>query len=454
VRSLTVAAVTGAVVVAVALGGCRTRLLPEAGGAPPPDLAGFDQGGDDLAAPDLAPPPICGDGVVDPGEQCDDGNRDDGDDCLSSCLRARCGDGVVWRDAEACDDGNLDDQDGCKNNCALPTCGDARVQPPEQCDDGNSDDGDDCLTTCLDAHCGDGALHRGVEQCDDGNRSNTDACVNTCEPARCGDGFVEAGVEQCDDGNAVDDDFCDHRCRLPVCGDGVRAGAEQCDHGKDNGNRPAFLVTQPSGLAFGTNPLIQNRSSALFYDYFSASSHTGFEAVGESRIYLYVDAGTGRLSLILTHGIDFDTTGLVQPPSAVNMDISGLPPGFKIDLSDDPGEFTATSASTAAGRWVFNQNSDGGILGGLQFPGVWKVTVTPAFQSGLATWGWVRDDLTRVGLTMGQTITIEAFDQSSACRTDCTIPRCGDHILDGGEVCDDGNTTGGDGCAADCKSLR
>jgi cysteine-rich repeat protein len=33
------------------------------------------------------------------------------------------------------------------------------------------------------------------------------------------------------------------------------------------------------------------------------------------------------------------------------------------------------------------------------------------------------------------------------------VPACGDGILDGGEVCDDGNTVGGDGCAADCSSL-
>ncbi|NVB38299.1 hypothetical protein G6O69_10690 [Pseudenhygromyxa sp. WMMC2535] len=33
-----------------------------------------------------APSPTCGNGVVDsPDEQCDDGNDDDGDACLSSC---------------------------------------------------------------------------------------------------------------------------------------------------------------------------------------------------------------------------------------------------------------------------------------------------------------------------------------------------------------------------------
>jgi cysteine-rich repeat protein len=75
-------------------------------------------------------------------------------------------------------------------------------------------------------------------------------------------------------------------------------------------------------------------------------------------------------------------------------------------------------------------------------------------MQGVSTWGWVRDDLQRIPLKIGETITIEAFDQSTACRKDCTIPRCGDKILDGGEVCDDGNNVDGDGCAANCKSLR
>ena len=72
---------------------------------------------------------------------------------------------------------------------------------------------------------------------------------------------------------------------LPVCGDGKRAGAEQCDLGAANGDQPAFLVTQPSGTHIATNPLVHAESAVIFYDYFSASSHTGLEMVGESRIY-------------------------------------------------------------------------------------------------------------------------------------------------------------------------
>jgi len=39
-----------------------------------------------------------------------------------------------------------------------------------------------------------------------------------------------------------------------------------------------------------------------------------------------------------------------------------------------------------------------------------------------------------------------------ACRTDCGPARCGDHVLDGGEECDDGNTSGCDGCTFDCRA--
>jgi len=37
------------------------------------------------AAPPAAAPPACGNGSVELGEQCDDGNTSDGDGCLSTC---------------------------------------------------------------------------------------------------------------------------------------------------------------------------------------------------------------------------------------------------------------------------------------------------------------------------------------------------------------------------------
>src|SRR5205085_12660879 len=47
---------------------------------------------------------VCGNGVVEIGEQCDDGNTADCDGCSAGCRVERCGDGVV-QCGEQCDDG-------------------------------------------------------------------------------------------------------------------------------------------------------------------------------------------------------------------------------------------------------------------------------------------------------------------------------------------------------------
>jgi fibro-slime domain-containing protein len=62
--------------------------------------------------------PICGDGIVSLGEECDDGDNDGGyGECGVGCtLGSFCGDGVVDGDEE-CDDGNNIDGDGCGSGC-------------------------------------------------------------------------------------------------------------------------------------------------------------------------------------------------------------------------------------------------------------------------------------------------------------------------------------------------
>src|SRR5262249_53162370 len=146
----------------------------------------------------------------------------------------------------------------------------------------------------------------------------------------------------------------------------------------------------------------------------------------ESRTYMYIDGNTGRLHLVVTHGEDNN-----QPSARVNMDISGIPQGFSVDISDDPGEFVATGATTASGRWMFNSNSDGGVIGGLPFPGTWTIVVAPQFIQGITTWGFVKSNLQRVSLKLNENLTIQAFDSAGTCRKNCTKPRCGDGVLDG-----------------------
>ncbi|MCY1009148.1 DUF4215 domain-containing protein [Nannocystis pusilla] len=166
--------------------------------------------------------PACGNGVLEPGEQCDDGNADPGDDCEPDCTLTpgeNCGNGVV-DDGEECDDGNDDDTDACTNTCKNAVCGDgAIIAGTEECDDGNDDDTDDCLSSCKNATCGDGQLHDGVEVCDNGGDNDDtayDGCTTQCQfGPRCGDETVQAPEEECDDGTPDGDDLCNACKNVP-----------------------------------------------------------------------------------------------------------------------------------------------------------------------------------------------------------------------------------------------
>ena len=72
---------------------------------------------------------VCGNGIVELGEQCDDKNSVPFDGCYNcladpSCTagtcQAVCGDGKRYG-SEACDDGNIRDGDGCSHDCEVET---------------------------------------------------------------------------------------------------------------------------------------------------------------------------------------------------------------------------------------------------------------------------------------------------------------------------------------------
>lgn len=124
-----------------------------------------------------APTPLCGDGVLDPGEICDDGPANgDHAACTSACMLAKCGDGLLHQGVEECD---LGDQ---------------------------NDDSAACTKTCNHAYCGDGLVHQGVEECDLGP-NNKAGVYNGCTPItcakgpHCGDSIVQIPDEECDDGD-------------------------------------------------------------------------------------------------------------------------------------------------------------------------------------------------------------------------------------------------------------
>ncbi len=221
----------------------------------------------------------CGNGIVDPGEVCDDGNIMDGDGCSHDCLsKEACGNGIV-DPGEACDDGNTFNgtcpnggtcnsnadcggdkcaADKCSHDCkSLQVCGNDIVDFDEVCDDGGTSDGkcpdgapcnanadcggakcspDGCSKDCeSNETCGNGIVDLG-EVCDNGSAN---AIGSACEPGcqtgnGCGNGIVDPG-EQCDDGNMINTDDC-VSCKFARCGDGFVDStgsdfSEQCDPG-------------------------------------------------------------------------------------------------------------------------------------------------------------------------------------------------------------------------------
>ena len=204
---------------------------------------------------------VCGNGVVDSGEECDDGPGTpvDGDGCNSTCgveagwgcegipsvCTELCGNGVIDGE-EACDDGNDASGDGCSscsvesgwecNNLAPPSvctelCGNDVRDTGEQCDDGGKVSGDGCSSIC--------GLEAGWE-CDE-------ATPNVCTEL-CGNGVIN-GAEECDDGNDASGDGCSSACSLEnhyVCPT-VNVSCTDCDVDGDGHDSTSTTCASLSG---------------------------------------------------------------------------------------------------------------------------------------------------------------------------------------------------------------
>jgi cysteine-rich repeat protein len=126
---------------------------------------------------------VCGDSIVDFGEDCDDGNTASADCCSSTCLFEAV--------ASPCDD-----EDACTSGDECDGAGACSSGAPVDCDDlnGCTDDACDALTGCVSAP--------NAAACDDG-----DACTTTdvCALGTCTGGPALG----CNDLNGCTDDTCD-----------------------------------------------------------------------------------------------------------------------------------------------------------------------------------------------------------------------------------------------------
>ncbi len=444
---------------------------------------------------------VCGDNKVNinDGEQCDDGNSDDTDACVS-CVIARCGDGFLESGVETCDPGI--DPATCNFDCTTSSCHDGKVNPAagEQCDDGNTADTDACVGNCVIAYCGDGLVRAGVEdcdfgatpttcnfdctasachdgkinaaageQCDDNNTDDTDACVGNCQRAFCGDGFVENGVEdcdfaatpttcnfdcttsschdgkvnpsageQCDDNNSDDTDACVGTCQVARCGDGyVQAGVEQCDWVADPSGCNTDCTTSTCGDG-KINPLAGEVCDDGNTDDTDGCTNSCQPAT----------CGDGVVQAGVEECDDGDTDNTDDCLNDCTFNTCG--DGYR-DISGTNTEACDDGNQVSEGECPYGTQScttcNADCSGTLSLTGRFCGDGTPDPEETC-------DD----GNTVNETACAYGLTSCSACNSTCnatlnpTVRFCGDGTMDPEEACDDGNADACGTCSATCQS--
>ncbi|CAD8214325.1 unnamed protein product [Paramecium pentaurelia] len=160
---------------------------------------------------------VCGNGIIQDFEQCDDGNTIPYDGCFECQYQCQencidCLDGTCLQSyfeevqIETCNFGFY-----LIDNKCLSICGDLIVASDERCDDENNEPFDGCFKCqyscslncqeCIDGYC---------INCENGFQLENNKCQE-----QCGNG-IKTQNEECDDGNIFFEDGCSETCQIEI----------------------------------------------------------------------------------------------------------------------------------------------------------------------------------------------------------------------------------------------
>ncbi|XXX77058.1 DVUA0089 family protein [Sorangium sp. So ce134] len=241
------------------------------------------------------------------------------------------------------------------------------------------------------AVCGDGAVLAPAEACDDGNRTAGDGCDPGCaiEP-----GFACAGAPSaCTDG----------------CGNGALGGAETCD---DGGNEDGDCCSRACQVEPGCE--VEPNDGP-------ASANDAFVIAPDGRIRAFIDpeGDVDVFSVTVPDGsVGRLTARTLDGPLGTTCSSLGV--DTYVTIADGSLETIADHDDIAEDNYcsylVLEKLSPGDYLVSVQ--------ISPAAEPA-------------------------TFDYTLSLALDTSV--CGDGALEGPELCDDGNTVGGDGCSAACE---
>jgi cysteine-rich repeat protein len=250
----------------------------------------------------------------------------------------------------------------------------------------------------------------------------------------CSDGVI-SGLETCDDLDLDDGDGCSSTCQeesgwdctgspsscATICNDGLPRGEEECDDGD-------FFETNGCTTSCKSGPVCTGASfpggDAFVTDPTTGTCYAAFD--GEPTTF-----GDAYASCVAIGGHLVTITGATEQAFVGSIQL-GIP---WIGASEDGNDTDAVFDWITTESWSFASFTSGEPDDDAGFGGNGECLAMVN-----ASGGWGDTNCNFVGFTTGRVC--ELADET-----------CGDGIEQGirGEQCDDGNTSGDDGCSATCQ---
>jgi cysteine-rich repeat protein len=433
-------------------------------------------------------PVVCGNGVIEFGETCDDSNTTAGDGCDAMCkIEPICGNSML-EPSEQCDDGNTTAGDGCNATCKV----EGAVTEVEPNEDGSPSpggpfgiDGNDfgsanpttngafttnvkiaatidpagdedvfaftntsatfknlrldvwnlAPTFGVGTACG-ASINLGLTvrnaagaalASNDDRNGATDRCPGLTYGVAPGQ-TVFAHVVEADDNAVVLSYALVNSFNAVVCGDGNIGPGEQCDDSNTNAGDGCSATCQIEGAVGEIEPNEDGTPST------GGSTTTGNDYASANALANGVITGTTTFVATISPLGDedvfaFRNTG--TSPVQVNLDVWNLATGFGIGVPCGTSIDTAMHVRDAAGvSAAVNDDRNGAI----DRCSTLTVTLAPGQTSFAHVIEYNDDALTGV----------------YALQIKYVVAVCGNYSNDAGEQCDDGNVVSGDGCSATC----
>lgn len=342
---------------------------------------------------------FCGNGIAEPGEDCDPPN---GNTCTDAC--------------KFDPNGGVKSSSSSSRPAPAPTCGNAVRDPGEECDNGRLNGlSPTCDANCRIKYCGNGVVERERgEECDSGS----------------------ADVPQC--GGRV--------CMKPTC----PGGPATCAGGCRWVFAPACPVPQPQ-------PEPPPASSSAPSDTVVIADPQSSQSSSEKQIVIILPPRQSSSSS--SSSAESDTVVIL--PDASSSEAHAAPPDEASSASASSGDAGSVAGADTTIEWPASEpgSSSASPCGnGLLDADEQCDDGNDNDADGCSNACAAQNVLPFCGDGMTQPDLLEecddgaanADDLPNACRSSCRRARCGDRIVDAGEQCDDGNENETDGCTSSC----